>query len=312
MNISIRTAIPADYPTIVDIGWRATADCGLTVADLQFGDQQRASSTIAGKFVAVTPEQEIVGTASYAQSAPIDDPQRFNVWFHVLPAWQGRGIGQALYAQVMTTLAPYTPRCLETGVRTDLPRAMRFLEERGFVEVSRECETHLDLATFNPEQFVADLQHVATLGVVLRTYTELADDPNRDAKLYALHVRHHEVGMAQGSLASFADWQRAFWQNPQLHPDGFCIAVAGDTYIGHSHALVVDSTELSYGYTGVLPAYRKQGIARAMKVRVLQWAKAQGYSLVRSWSDSRNEAMIRVNLYLGFTVQPPVLWMEKV
>lgn len=69
--------------------------------------------------------------------------------------------------------------------------------------------------------------------------------------------------------------------------------------------------ELGYGYTGVLPAYRNQGIARAMKLRVLQWAKEQGYTLVRSWSDSRNAAMIRVNLHLGFVVQPPVLWMEK-
>lgn len=48
-----------------------------------------------------------------------------------------------------------------------------------------------------------------------------------------------------------------------------------------------------------------------MKLRVLAWAKEQGYTAVRSWSDSRNTAMIRVNLCLGFQVQPPVLWMEK-
>lgn len=69
--------------------------------------------------------------------------------------------------------------------------------------------------------------------------------------------------------------------------------------------------ELAYGYTGVLPAYRNRGIARAMKLYVLRWAKAEGFTLVRSFSDSRNEPMIRVNLHLGFVIQPPVLWMEK-
>lgn len=71
------------------------------------------------------------------------------------------------------------------------------------------------------------------------------------------------------------------------------------------------TTEVDYGYTGVLPAYRNQGIAKAMKLRVLQWAKAQGYTAVRAWSDSRNKVMIRVNRHLGFVIQPAFLWMEK-
>jgi hypothetical protein len=49
-----------------------------------------------------------------------------------------------------------------------------------------------------------------------------------------------------------------------------------------------------------------------MKLHVLRWTKTQGYTLVRSFSDSRNEAMMRVNLHLGFTAQPPVLWLKKV
>ncbi len=121
--------------------------------------------------------------------------------------------------------------------------------------------------------------------------------------------------MAHVAPAPFAEWQHTFWQNPQLHPAAFCVAVDGERYIGHSHALLGDSSELSYGYTGVLPAYRNRdrnrGIARAMKWRVLAWAKAEGYTMVRSWSNSRNAAMIRVNLSLGFEVQPPVLWMGK-
>ncbi|MBV7337370.1 GNAT family N-acetyltransferase [Chloroflexi bacterium TSY] len=311
MNITIRTATPTDYAKIVDIGWSATSDYGLTVKDLIYADQQRAPTTVAVRLIAMTPEQEIVGTASYAQSAPDTEPQKFNVWFHVLPRFQGQGIGKLLYENVMYGLASHAPDYLETGVRPDLPRAVRFLADRGFVEVSRECETHLDLTTFDPTRFAADVQRVESRGIVLKTLTELADDPARDAKLYELYLRKRDADMEPMEFASFDEWKSWFWQLPHVHPDGSCMAVTEGEYIGQSHAMPSDSSELAYGYTGVLPAYRNQGVAKGMKLRVLQWAKEQGYTLVRSWSDSRNEGMIRVNLYLGFKIQPPVLWMKK-
>jgi len=311
LDFTIRPATTADYPTIVAIGWSATADFGLSVADLTFVDSVRTPVTIAKRVVAVTDDEQIVGTAYYAQSAPKDDPQRFCIWLHVRPQFQGCGIGKGLYAFMLAALATYKPRSLETGVRTDLPRAMRFLAERGFVEVRRECEMHLDLTIFDAGAYAEDLQRVEERGITLKTLTELADDPARDGKLYELHQRQHEAEGPQTTFASFAEWQASFWQLPHLLPDGFCVAIDDETYIGHSHAMRSDTRELGYGYTGVLPAYRNQGIARAMKLRVLQWAKEQGYRVVRFWSNSRNEAMIRVNLHLGSVIQPPVLWMEK-
>ena len=93
MTMTIRAAIPTDYPAIVEIGWQATSDFGLTVDQLCFADQQRLPTAIANRLVAVMPEGELVGTASYGQSAPEADPQKFNVWFHVAPHRQGEGIG---------------------------------------------------------------------------------------------------------------------------------------------------------------------------------------------------------------------------
>lgn len=281
------------------------------MADLEFADRVRTPATIAKRVVAVTANNQIIGAAYYSQSAPKDDPQKFGIWLHVPPRLQGHGIGKELYEFVVADLAVYKPRCLETGVRTDLPRAVRFLEERGFAEVMRECEMHLDLTTFNSAAFINEARRVEKLGIDLKTLAELDNDSERDEKLYELHCRQHEVAGAQSPFAPFVEWQASFWQLPHLHPAGFCVAIDGENYIGHSHAMRSATAELSYGYTGVLPAYRNQGIARAMKVRVLQWAKDQGYTSARSWSDNRNEAMIRVNLHLGFVIQPPVLWMEK-
>lgn len=311
MDFTIRPATAADYPTIVDIGWRATADFGLSVADLAFADSKRTPATIHRRVVAVTPNEQIIGTAYYSQSAPQADPQRFCLWLHVPPPLQGHGIGKALYTFMLADLVRHKPRCLETGVRTDLPRAVRFLTERGFAEVMRECEMHLDLTTFNPAAFLDNIRRVEKVGIVLKMLSELENDPTRDAKLYELHRRHHEATGTPSSFAPFDEWQASFWQLPHLHPAGFCVAIDGETYIGHSHAMRSATAELSYGYTGVLPPYRSQGIAKAMKIRVLAWAKTQCYRVVRSWSDSRNKAMLRVNRQLGFVMQPAVLWLEK-
>jgi GNAT superfamily N-acetyltransferase len=284
----------------------------LTAEDLEHGDRTRAPGVISTKLVAVASGNQLIGAASYGQSAPEKDPGKYNIWLFVPPHLQGRAIGKRLYEHILGALAPYKHRCLETGVRSDLPRAVRFLEERGFVEVMRECETHLDLRTFNPCAFEDDLWRVEQMGVTVKTLAKLKGDPRRDTKLYEHLVHRREIGMEEGRLPPFAEWRERFWQIPRLLAGGFCVAMDGEQIVGQSNALATGkSSELEYGYTGVLPAYRNRGIARAMKLYVLRWAKAQGYTLARSFSDSRNEPMIRVNLHLGFVVQPPVLWMEK-
>lgn len=313
MDITIRTATPSDYPTLVAIGRCATPDYILTVDDLLHGDATRDRQTVAEKVVALTLDTQIVGTGSYGQSAPHDDPRRFNIWIFVHPNFQGYGIGKRLYAHILARLAPYAPRCLETGVGEQLSRAVRFLHDRGFTEVMREHESHLDLTTFDPDRFQTDLQHVADQGIAIQTLTQLTHDPDRDVKLRDLeaHLAEAATGQIQSRLP-LVDWQERFWQTPRLLPDGFCVARAGDRYVGQSNVLQTGVPhELEYGYTGVVSTYRNRGIARALKVTVLCWAKAHGYTLARSWSNSQNTAMIRVNQHLGFVAQPAVLWMEK-
>ncbi|MFN8493370.1 MAG: GNAT family N-acetyltransferase [Caldilineaceae bacterium] len=313
MEFTIRLATQTDYAQIVAIGRSATTDYVQTGADLVLGDQTRPPGVIARKLVAEAANKQLVGVATYAQSAPADDPHQFNVWFFVPPPLQGNGIGKRLYAQVMAELTPYQPSCLEIGVRSDLPRAVRFLEERGFVTANSECEMHLNLTTFNPARFQAEQQQVEREGIHLKTLAELSDDPTCDAKLYEMHLRRQAVGMEAGGLPPFSEWIEHFRQLPRLLLGGFCVAIDGEQYIGQSNALASGvSGELEYGYTGVLPAYRNRGIATAMKLKVLDWAKTEGYTLARSFSDSRNTAMIRVNQHLGFVVQPPVLWMQKI
>ena len=66
------------------------------------------------------------------------------------------------------------------------------------------------------------------------------------------------------------------------------------------------------GLTGVRREYRRRGIARALKVKNLLWAKRNGYEVVKTWNDATNEGMLELNMALGFVKQPAWIGFKKV
>jgi RimJ/RimL family protein N-acetyltransferase len=52
--------------------------------------------------------------------------------------------------------------------------------------------------------------------------------------------------------------------------------------------------------TGVIREYRGRGIATALKLKVIEYGKKNGYRVIKTWNDSVNEAMLAVNIKLGF------------
>jgi RimJ/RimL family protein N-acetyltransferase len=62
--------------------------------------------------------------------------------------------------------------------------------------------------------------------------------------------------------------------------------------------------ELRTGMTGVRREWRRRGIALALKVRSLEFAKAQGFRRVVTENETNNRGMIAINDRLGFVKQP--------
>jgi mycothiol synthase len=61
---------------------------------------------------------------------------------------------------------------------------------------------------------------------------------------------------------------------------------------------------LRTGLTAVRRAYRRRGIALALKVRSLEFGKANGYSSVQTENESNNRGMLAINDELGFVKNP--------
>lgn len=65
-------------------------------------------------------------------------------------------------------------------------------------------------------------------------------------------------------------------------------------------------------FTGTRPKYRRRGIATAMKVLGMQWAKDNDFKSIGTTNDAINEGMIAINRKLGFMAKPARLQIEKI
>jgi len=65
------------------------------------------------------------------------------------------------------------------------------------------------------------------------------------------------------------------------------------------------------GLTGVLREYRGRGIAMALKLQTVRYARDHGYREIRTWSDARNRPMLRIKEAMGFVKQPASINFES-
>ena len=162
----IRSFAPEDYPGIVDIHNSLNIvwpEYPRTPQAWAAADQNRNPKCKHQRWVAIE-NRRVVGFSSYGQSADDYHPQRFYINVEVRPEYQRRGIGSALYEQVMDGLKAFDPRVLRANAFANLPQGFAFLQKRDFYEAFRETPVHLDVSAFDPTRY-AGLETSLRLGL---------------------------------------------------------------------------------------------------------------------------------------------------
>jgi GNAT superfamily N-acetyltransferase len=309
----IREFTAADYRSVVDIQNAIFPDTPAVVADYVDGDERRDPKCRYRRWVAVK-DGRVVGVAQYDQKIWAYHPQKFAIMVRVRPEAQGRGIGSALYGTLRAALEPHDPIKLTARGREDRPRGLRFLESRGFQERYRDAVSHLDVAAFDPTPYAGLEERLRATGIAVKTLRELEGDPDRDRKLYDLDwdVSRDIPGAEETTRVPFEKWVEDVLRNPQALPDGFFVAVHGDAYVGMSNLWADRASDMLYqGLTGVRRAYRRRGVATAMKVRGILFAWANGNPLIKTDNEVTNRPMLSINHRLGFVPQPAWISFEK-
>ena len=247
-------------------------------------------------------------------------PGHYDLFFVVVPSFddtQPAGLTTTFYRHLCAALAPQQPERIITESRSDRQAQVAFLAREGFRIVQREPRSRLDLTAFDPAAFAPQLAAVTAPGIRLSPLSTLQrEDPDWEEKLYAVDwaYRQDMPSPYPRVREPLAQWRRRL-RRPWFRADGVFVARddrAGGLYVGSSGIAIIPSQPWR-GWTtttGVRRAYRRRGIARALKVETLRWARDQGVTEVVTGNEAANP-MLALNLQLGFRPQFEQLVLEK-
>ncbi len=312
MSLTIRRFAPTDYPALVDVLNAVHPEYPTTETELRFDDDHRDPKCKFERWIAER-DGVVVGCGQYGHAAGWFHPRKLWIDLSVHPEQQGRGVGSTLYLRLLESLAPFDPLLLRTGAREDKLHSVQFLLNRGFQEDRRAWESRLNVEAFDPSPYTGVEKQVRAQGIEIKTLRELESDPERDVKLYDLDwLLDQDVPQPEPpTRVSFEFFREHTLDNPNLLPDGYFVAVDGGTYVGVSTLWKSQGTDDLYtGLTGVRREYRRRGIALALKLRAIAYARALGRPVIRTWNESNNRPMLSINERLGFVKQPA--WIDFV
>jgi mycothiol synthase len=312
VNFTIREFdAPADYAGFADMLNALMPHNPTVPADWIEHDERMDDRCRMQRWVAVNETGMIVGVGQYAQYVWTYHPRKFNLWVRVHPDYQRQGIGTALYDIVIAAVEAFDPITLWSGSSDRYPAGLRFAAQRGFAEKARFSESHLDLAALNTAPYIGVEARLQNEGIELLTLCDLADDPDRDRKLWRLDMALSKdlPGEEEIQEISFEAWYRDIMEPETTRPELYLVAVdtrADNAYVGMTQLVIDRASDMLYtGLTGVRRDYRRRGIASALKARLLTDAQSAGrYSIVKTGNEAGNDGMLNINHTLGFVPQP--------
>lgn len=300
--IPIRLFRPDDYPAISQVQTLAYPDYSLTPDEMRFYDMTYDPRCRFQRWV-VQESGNVIAFGEYSQSASPYHPEKFKIKIAVDPAHEGRGIGTALYNQIMNALQGLEQLSVTALIRDDMNRGDRFLKDRGFYESVHMQESRIDVTTFDPGPFQERLRQVAAMGIEIRTMKDLAGGPQIYRELYELeHELLFDAPSADGKMEwNYEMFLRRIMNDPGFLSDGYFIALRDGQFVGSCDLLRRGvNQDLFIHLTGVKRRHRGSGIAHALKLRAIDYARDRGHSVIRTWNEIDNKEILSINRRLGF------------
>lgn len=260
---------------------------------------------------------KMVGSAANAKDLSNARPGSYKLYVAVDPDARRQGIGTQLYDHCVSQLNQHHDdvHFLFSSTREHYEDGVRFLEKRGYRLKLREPLSQLQMEGFAPAPFLPKADRVRTYGFAIKTLAELQAEYSDWAR------RYYELDMAvMDDVPSadpfvpppFAQFARSHLQDPEFDPHTFWIAVQDGTWLGLTSLWITsgDPDKAYTGLTGVLRPARRKGVATALKLRALAYAKHKNIKIVQT-DNEENNPMFQINLDLGFKAIPASLFYRK-
>jgi len=314
--VTLRPFSPDDYDAMVAISNESYPDYAWTVAELRHMDDDWTPDGYFRRRMIADEAGRAVGYCDVANSRGQFVPENFFIDLVVRPDARRRGIGTVLFDDAVAALKRRDARWIRANVKESDTHSVAFAAHVGAVELRRDWESRLDLAAFDPGPFAGAPGRAEAAGVRITTLAEeLRADPEAMRKAYALHAeaRLDVPSLDPQTRSPFERFEEEVLRSPWALPEAYFIAIRGGRYVGEC-ALAVEGADPSIIHqqlTAVLRDARGKGIAMALKLRAVAYAKERGFREIRTWNASTNRPMLAINEALGFAKQPAWITFGK-
>lgn len=311
MALRIRPRTPDDDARIVEMRNAINHDRSpLSVEELRHRIAVQPANAVYEHVVAEM-DTYVVGEARFNREIHLKDTGSFRASITVDREMWHRGIGSGLWSHLLHRARERGVTRMVTTIREDLPRAQEFAQRRAFHPSGRIHRiSRLDVASANLDRCRRGAVTVEEAGIRIATLAELG--PDDETLLRAIHQVDEESARDMPSSAEwgsipFEQWRTETMEDPSVSPDAFWIALDGEQPVGLAVLDLRSDGNAGNAYTGVSRRYRGRGVARALKLRTVEWAAQQGVPYIYTGNDVANEAMLAINIDLGYQPLPAII-----
>jgi GNAT superfamily N-acetyltransferase len=305
-----------DYDASVAI-WNAIwPDEPTSVEGMRYSNQTRSGKHFFQRLMAEL-EGKIVATAIYREPEWVDETGLYGMQIRVLPEYQRKGIGTAIYDHIVARLNELEnkPSSLVSDSREDQPHSTKFLTDRGFEQKQRQQVSRLDVASFEAAPFAATVARFEESGITVKTFEEYeAEDPDARRKSYKTYVElFQDVPIFVDRMEFTYEVFERELNAPNRLPGAILLAFDGDEIVAATSLWkrLADPGNLGTGLTAVARTHRRRGIATALKVRSIEFARDIGTRVIQT-DNEENNPMYDLNVRLGFKPVPAwLIFMKK-
>jgi GNAT superfamily N-acetyltransferase len=232
----------------------------------------------------------------------------------VSPDHRGRGLGRALYGQLERDFAAAGVPSLEARVSLDQTEALAFLQRRGFAETARDWDLRLDLGRADLSGLEPAVERLGALGLTVTTLgKEREENPECLRRFHALWCEAEQDSTSDPAAQPAPFDALAGWLDRQKERADACfLAKAGEQYVGLSMLLCRkgDPGWVYHGATGTARKLRGCGVATALKLKVIEYAKRHGFSVLAT-NNGDGRPILALNERLGFRRRGGWALLEK-
>ena len=223
----------------------------------------------------------------------------------VPPKHRGTGVGIALLDAIEGWARDHGATELDGPISEDDEGSLAWAAERGYTEAGRNSRVVLDLTAIDAPD------PAPPPGVEIVTW---ADRPELAAGLWevAREATRDIPGEEEADIGTLEEWLARDMGGAGDDPNAVFVALAHGEVAGFAKLSLLQerSDRAFHDLTGVKRAFRRRGIAAALKRTQIAWAKERGYSSLQTSNEVRNEPIRRLNERHGYVLEPGVVFVR--